>query len=135
MALSYNPYPYSQTKSFPFVDRLEDRLAGVVLLRERWPDQWFHGVMASSLDVVIEFSFAGWDQHEGTLCLLKTPLTYVALYQGARNLLEFSLGHTPIMPSLDVAQRFLLPLVNALDGYKAKPCDPSVFRDTSINAR
>lgn len=124
----------NQAKRITLTDRVDMRLSGIVSLRERWPNQWFSGIMVADPSVVIEFSFAGWDT-DPSLCLMKTtPITYLGMFRGKKDIFEFSLGHTPVMPSLDVARELLLPVVNALMGFQAKACAQVVASHTSRNA-
>lgn len=77
---------------------------------------WVRGHFALDPSVVFELCFELMDHPH--YCLQGTCMSYVGMWSGKRCLFEFSLGITCHMPSRDHAAMFVMPLIEALAGYR-----------------
>lgn len=97
------------------ITQVARRLEDVAVVTDE-KNGWVRGHMVHDPSVVFELCFELMDHRH--YCLMGTCMNYIGMWSGKRCLFEFSLGVTCHMPSPDVAASCVLPLVNALAGYR-----------------
>lgn len=110
---------FPAAKRIELTDRPQDRVSSIMSVSGVWDKGlWLTGHAVKDPSVVIELSMEFWEKPQ--FCLMNGPISYIAMFQGKKELVEFSVGATPVMPSIDVARDYLLPIVNALASYRPR---------------